>query len=60
MTKDYLLSKFDSNGLAKSIQDYWHQRGYTKVRVHVETDTLASGEQRHYVRSNIVFRVPQL
>lgn len=55
---DYLTSYIDSKILASRIQGYWHNKGYTKVRVWVESEQdLNSDRKFHNIRSNIAFNV---
>lgn len=56
MQEDYLTNYIASNKLAKKIQNYWHDRGFTGVHVYVEKDN----EGHYVVRSNIVFSVKDI
>ena len=55
---DYIRDKRASENLATKIQNWWHSRGYTQVRVWVEeavatTDYGTKLPSNFYVRSNI-------
>jgi len=59
---DYIHNERYSKILARQIQSYWKHEGYPNVRVWVEKDSY-DGETfdrpKYYVRSNIVFSVPE-
>lgn len=60
--KDYLKNKFAAEGLADVIRDWWHSRGYTDVKVWVETEQSVSDfgtklPPTYSIRSNIAFKV---
>jgi hypothetical protein len=63
--KDYIRNKFASEELADQLRDWWHRRGYTKVRVWVEEDRPISDfgtrlPANYVIRSNIVMNVDSI
>lgn len=59
--KDYLKNKFAAEELVDTIRDWWHRRGFTGVRVWIETDQSISEfgtklPPTYSVRSNISFK----
>ena len=53
MSNNYLTDYLASSKLARKIQNYWHDRGYTGVHVFVEKDQ----HNNYVVRSNIELKV---
>jgi hypothetical protein len=49
--EDYNAAK----DLAIKIQNYWHKKGFSKVRVWLEPIDLANGSKRYDIRGNIEF-----
>lgn len=56
---DYIEDKSAAQHLVNSLHDYYHRRGYHSVKVWLEPETMASGRRHWYIRSNIVFSVPE-
>lgn len=56
MCPDYVRSYTDSKILASRIQSFWHNKGYSLVRVWVEEEIGLTNDVKSYsVRSNIAF-----
>lgn len=57
LTPDYVSSFVDSKILAGRIQAYWHNKGYTQVKVWVETEltNIEERKESYSIRSNIKF-----
>lgn len=58
--RDYCGDKLAARDLAKKIQDYWHKRGYTSVKIWLEPHDSLSGKTRWDIRGNIIFKTPEL
>ena len=55
---DYTGDGFWARELAKKVQSYYHERGYTDVRCWVEPElNPVSGKKMWGVRSNILFSI---
>lgn len=50
--KDYLKSLQDSKELANTIRRFWNRKGFTEVRVWVDTESVGL-EDVYVIRSNI-------
>ena len=59
-TPDYIGNNVLAKELADKVQEYYHKRGYTKVRCWVEPELTRSGRKIWGVRSNIIFNVEGL
>lgn len=57
---DYTGDFHSAKDLVKRIQDYWHNLGYTQVKVWIETVTTYSGNKLYCVRSNIRYNCNSL
>lgn len=57
---DYTGDRYHASQLAKNIQAYYHQQGYTDVRIWVEAISNNFGKKLWGVRGNITFSVPKL
>ena len=63
--KDYIRNKAAAEQMADEIRDWWHQRGYTKVTVWVESNRPVSPfgtklPMNYSIRSNICFHVDSI
>jgi hypothetical protein len=58
MIKDYVRNKFATLELRDQIEQYWHKKGYTWVKVWVEDFKREGQPTEFYIRSNIVYKVP--
>jgi len=56
--RDSLGDKSVAQEQADIIQDYYHKRGFSWVKVWVDVHRKVDGQREFYVRSNLVFRVP--
>lgn len=54
-SRDYCEDISAARDLAKRIQDYWHKRGQSWVKIWLEPIDLPSGRKRWDIRGNIVF-----
>ncbi len=62
---DYIRNRFASEEMADKIREFYHRKGYTKVKVWVEEDrpTTSFGTKLpsvYSVRSNIQFNVASI
>jgi hypothetical protein len=57
---DYLGNRSLAEKMAQALMDYYHQRGYKKIRVWLEPRVKESGKREYDLRSNIAFTVPQM
>jgi len=60
--KDYIKNKYAAEELVETVRDWWHRRGFTQVKVWVETEQAKSEygtklPPTYSVRSNITFSV---
>lgn len=59
-----LDNKIESINMARRIQDYWHRRGFLKVRVWSEKVMINEATPRenmfYQIRSNLKLTVPQI
>lgn len=64
-SRDYVRNKGASERLAERIENMWHAKGYTQVKVWVETTQNVSQHGTrlppiHSIRSNIKFNVASI
>jgi hypothetical protein len=57
---DYTENWNAAKSLADRLERYYHERGIKWVRVWIEEYRKESGGKRFDIRSNIVFRVPDI
>jgi hypothetical protein len=58
-SKDYTGKSSDAHELARRIQEYWHARGFRRVRVWVERDVITQRKPIYLIRSeNIPVNTP--
>lgn len=58
-SKDYSMDLAAARDMARNIQDYWHKRGYTWVKIWLEPHETPSGQKRWDIRGNIAFAPPK-
>ena len=56
---DYLTDSGHAETLRRRLENYYHNEGYTDVKVWIESEKKSEEGQRfYYLRSNIKFTVP--
>jgi len=58
--RDYVGDREAAGELAKRLQEYYHKRGYTEIRVWVEPELSSRNRKLWGIRSNIVFNVNKI
>jgi hypothetical protein len=57
---DYLQDREAAQSIVDALLHYYHQKGHHRVKVWLEPEEQFSGRRFYAVRSNILFKVPQI
>lgn len=65
MSKDYIKNKNNAEQMAETIMDWYHSRGFTGVKIWVETEAVKSPygsnlPPNHYIRGNVCYDVASI